>query len=67
MVIQSASLTIITHKLSETRKFYEAHFGARPVFDCGWFISAESAHQDLLHDRPENPKIGFRPHKRSDS
>lgn len=38
MVIQSASLTIITRKLSETRKFYEAHFDAHSVFDCGWYV-----------------------------
>jgi len=38
MAIRSASLTIVTRKLLETRKFYESHFGARPVFDCGWYV-----------------------------
>lgn len=38
MPIKSASMTIVTESLSETRKFYETHFNARPVFDCGWYV-----------------------------
>ena len=38
MNIQSASLTIVTHKLPDTRAFYETHFSALPVFDCGWYV-----------------------------
>lgn len=38
MTIRSASLTIVTGALSQTRAFYEAHFDAEPVFDCGWYV-----------------------------
>ncbi|WP_419659108.1 glyoxalase/bleomycin resistance protein/dioxygenase [Desulfosarcina variabilis str. Montpellier] len=38
MKIQSASMTIVTSKLPETRHFYETHFDARPLFDCGWYV-----------------------------
>ena len=38
MSIKSASLTIVTQNLADTRKFYEDHFNARPVFDCGWYV-----------------------------
>lgn len=38
MSIKSASLTIVTQSLPETRKFYETHFNARPVFDCEWYV-----------------------------
>lgn len=34
----SLSPTITTHRLQETRAFYERHFGARAVFDCGWYV-----------------------------
>jgi catechol 2,3-dioxygenase-like lactoylglutathione lyase family enzyme len=38
MNILSASTTPVTPKLTETRAFYEQHFGARPSFDCGWYV-----------------------------
>lgn len=38
MTINAASLTIVTDKLVETRKFYEQHFAARAVFDSGWYV-----------------------------
>lgn len=38
MTIRSASLTIVTGTLSQTRAFYEAHFDAKAVFDCGWYV-----------------------------
>ena len=38
MNIRSASMTIVTSKLPETRQFYETNFGAHPVFDCGWYV-----------------------------
>jgi catechol 2,3-dioxygenase-like lactoylglutathione lyase family enzyme len=38
MIIQSASVTIVTRQLSETRRFYETNFDARAVFDCGWYV-----------------------------
>lgn len=38
MNIRSACMTIVTSKLTETRQFYETHFGARQVFNCGWYV-----------------------------
>jgi catechol 2,3-dioxygenase-like lactoylglutathione lyase family enzyme len=38
MDIRSASMTLVTPALEETRHFYETHFNARPVFDCGWYV-----------------------------
>ena len=38
MNILSASTTLVTPKLSETRAFYEQHFGACPSFDWGWYV-----------------------------
>ncbi|MBS97539.1 MAG: glyoxalase [Oceanospirillaceae bacterium] len=38
MSIESASITIVTQNLPDTRKFYESHFNARPVFNCGWYV-----------------------------
>jgi uncharacterized glyoxalase superfamily protein PhnB len=32
------SPTITTRRLQETRAFYERHFGAQAVFDCGWYV-----------------------------
>ena len=32
------SPTITTRRLQETRAFYERHFGAEAVFDCGWYV-----------------------------
>ncbi|ADU66293.1 Glyoxalase/bleomycin resistance protein/dioxygenase [Desulfurispirillum indicum S5] len=38
MSIESASLTVVTNHLPQTRLFYEAHFGAYSVFDCAWYV-----------------------------
>lgn len=51
MIIQSASVTIVTRKLSETRKFYEANFDAQPVFDCGWYVILR------FQDSPPRPEL----------
>lgn len=34
----SASVTIVTAALGPTRNFYERHFGATTIFDCGWYV-----------------------------
>jgi catechol 2,3-dioxygenase-like lactoylglutathione lyase family enzyme len=31
-------MTVVTSKLATTRRFYETHFDARPIFDCGWYV-----------------------------
>lgn len=38
MKIHKASVTFTTSRLSETRRFYEEHFDAKAVFDCGWYV-----------------------------
>lgn len=48
MSIKTASMTLITSKLQETRAFYETHFNARAVFDCGWYLVLEFSHQVQL-------------------
>ena len=38
MNILMASTTFTTFRLSEMRRFYEEHFDANAVFDCGWYV-----------------------------
>lgn len=38
MNIKSTSITVISSKIEDTRKFYEDYFQAFPVFDCGWYV-----------------------------
>ncbi len=38
MTVQTASLTIVTSRLDEARRFYAAHFSAQVTFDCGWYV-----------------------------
>lgn len=39
MKIHAASVTLVTDHLAECRAFYETHFAARAVFDCGWYVT----------------------------
>lgn len=63
MTIESASLTIVTLNLPETRKFYETHFAARPVFDCGWYVvlrfDSPGANPELCLMEPQNDMEPF--------
>jgi catechol 2,3-dioxygenase-like lactoylglutathione lyase family enzyme len=38
MDIETASVTFTTTHLLEVRRFYEQHWGAKTVFDCGWYV-----------------------------
>ncbi|RFA30956.1 glyoxalase [Alkalilimnicola ehrlichii] len=38
MSIQSSSMTIVTSRVQEVRRFYEDHLDALTSFDCGWYI-----------------------------
>ena len=38
MNILTASVTFTTSRLSEARRFYEQHFDAKAIFDCGWYV-----------------------------
>ncbi|PVY70108.1 glyoxalase/bleomycin resistance protein/dioxygenase superfamily protein [Tamilnaduibacter salinus] len=62
MTIESASMTIVTENLPETRRFYETHFSARPVFDCGWYVVLRMT---APHQEPEiclmSPQDGMQP------
>lgn len=51
MIIQTASITIATHQLSETRHFYERYFDAKATFDCGWYVVLR------LGQAPSGPEI----------
>ena len=39
MKIHNLSTCIITDKVDESREFYTKYFGAKIMFDCGWYIS----------------------------
>lgn len=41
MDIKSISSCIITEKVAESREFYIKHFGAKVIFDCGWYINLQ--------------------------
>jgi hypothetical protein len=47
MKIESASITVVTAQLANARRFYQQHFAARPLFDCGWYVVLRS------NNRPE--------------
>lgn len=51
MNVSDASVTFTTSNLSETRRFYELHFNAKPVFDCGWYVALK------LPGASEEPQI----------
>jgi catechol 2,3-dioxygenase-like lactoylglutathione lyase family enzyme len=44
MTIQNISTTITTPHLAESKAFYQRHFAAKPVFDCGWYVVLHLAH-----------------------
>lgn len=39
MIPRAVSTCITTDKIDASRRFYVKHFGARVVFDCGWYIN----------------------------
>lgn len=46
------SPTITSSRIDESRAFYQTHFAARILFDCGWYL--------LMRLGPEGaPEIGF--------
>ena len=54
----TASPAITTQHVAASRAFYIKHFGARLVFDCGWFISLEFApglSLQFMEPQPEQP------------
>jgi catechol 2,3-dioxygenase-like lactoylglutathione lyase family enzyme len=61
MSIQSANLTLITEKLPATRKFYEQHFDARPLFDCGWYVVLRLGHKGAPELCLMEPQPGMQP------
>lgn len=46
MQIRSASVTVVTDRLAETRRFHETHFDAWAAFDCGWYVVLRLGRQD---------------------
>jgi predicted enzyme related to lactoylglutathione lyase len=53
MNIRTASTTFTTSRLSETRRFYEEHFDAKAVFDCGWYVVLRLTEADA------GPEVGL--------
>ncbi len=61
MIANTISPCITTDKVEESREFYVKHFGAKIIFDCGWYVNLqfgnESSHlQFMAPQQPEQPK-----------
>lgn len=41
MTLKALSTCITTNKIDASRRFYTEHFGAKVVFDCGWYINLD--------------------------
>ena len=55
MTIESVSITVVTPHLAEARRFYEQHFGASPLFDCGWYVVLRLGNgQELCFMEPQS-------------
>ncbi|MEI6847169.1 MAG: VOC family protein [Chlorobiaceae bacterium] len=58
MQLTSLSPCIITEKVFESRDFYVKHFGAKIVFDCGWYVNLEFERNSFLQfmtPQPDQP------------
>lgn len=44
MKIQSASITIVTPRIAEVCRYYQQHFNAKAIFDCGWYRVLQFPH-----------------------
>lgn len=47
-----------TTKVEEARDFYVKHFGAKVIFDCGWYVNLEfgkGASLQFMAPRPDQP------------
>jgi uncharacterized glyoxalase superfamily protein PhnB len=54
----SLSPCIATALVTESRDFYVKHFGAKVVFDCGWYVSLEfgkGASLQFMAPQPDQP------------
>ena len=41
MIVNTLSACIATEKVEASRDFYVKHFGAKVIFDCGWYVNLE--------------------------
>ncbi len=41
MHVQSLSTCFVTDKVDQCRDFYTQYFGARPIFDSGWYLTLQ--------------------------
>ena len=63
MDIRTASATFTTSHLLETRRFYEKHFDAKAIFDCGWYVVLRLSGADagpevsLMEPRDDAPEF----------
>ena len=51
MKTECLSTCFCTDKIDECREFYQRHFSAKPVFDCGWYVT--------LKINGDGPEISF--------
>lgn len=48
MITKQLSTCFCTNEVDACRYFYSKHFSAKPVFDCGWYVTLK-----IDHDGPE--------------
>jgi len=58
MKTKSLSAGFTTDKVEESRDFYVKNFGARVVFDCGWYVCLEfgGKSSELVFMSPQQPE-----------
>lgn len=58
MIANSLSPCITTTKVEESRSFYVRYFGAKVMFDCGWYVNLEfgkGASLQFMAPQPDQP------------
>ncbi|MBY6063671.1 VOC family protein [Pseudidiomarina sediminum] len=64
MFIEATSLTIVTPELETAKAFYQEHFAAHPVFDCGWYVVLAFAHSSAAQQLClMQPQSGMAPYQ----
>ena len=58
MNINSLSTAFTTDKVEESRNFYIKHFGAKVIFDCGWYVNLQFGNKSstLQFMSPQQPE-----------
>ncbi|MDY6921609.1 MAG: VOC family protein [Pseudomonadota bacterium] len=58
METKSVSAAFTTERVEESRDFYVKHFGAKVIFDCGWYVNLEFGNKcsTLQFMSPQQPE-----------